>query len=328
MRGAGAQSGRRLGAVLASALGLGLLLTACGPAPTPPVPPAPPQPAPPPVSAESAALASYFGQVQAQLVSQGLLRTDGGGADTPFTDRMLAENFLRIAFYEEYDSAMGGTVRQEAPIPLTRWQAPVRVALEFGASLPAEVQARDTGRVAAYLARLERLTGHPVTLAGAGAAGGPVAAGAGANFTLLIDDLDERRTLAPQLAAQFPSLSAAQVGSMTDMDRTTYCQVITLSDPASSTYTGAVAVIPSELPDLMFMACLHEELAQAMGLPNDSGLARPSIFNDDQEFALLTRQDELMLKMVYAPELRPGMTEAEARPLVETLASRLMGGDG
>jgi hypothetical protein len=324
MRGTGAQSGRRLGAVLASALGLGLLLAACGPAPTPPVPPGPPQPAPPPVSAESAALASYFGQVQAQLLSQGLLRTDGGGADTPFTDRMLAENFLRIAFYEEYDRALGGTVRHEAPIPLTRWQAPVRVALEFGASLPADRQARDTGRVAAYLARLERLTGHPVSLAGSGAAGAP----AGANFTLVIDDLDERRALTPQLSAQFPSLSPGQIATLTHMDRTTYCQVITLSDPGTSTYTAAVAVIPSELPDLMFMACLHEELAQALGLPNDSGLARPSIFNDDQEFALLTRQDELMLKMLYSPELRPGMTEAEARPLVETLASRLLGGDG
>lgn len=326
MRGAGAQSGRRLGAVAASVLGLGLLMTACGPAPEPPAPPAAQPPALPSASAESAALASYFGQVQAQLLSQGLLRTDGGGADTPFTDRMLAENFLRIAFYEEYDRAMGGTVRHEAAIPLTRWQAPVRVAVDYGASLPPEAQARDTARIAAYLARLERLTGHPVTLAASGAAGAPL--DAAANFTLVIDDLDERRALGPDLAARFPSLSAGQIASMTDMDRTTYCQVITLSDPASSTYTAAVAVIPSELPDLMFMACLHEELAQAMGLPNDSGLARPSIFNDDQEFALLTRQDELMLKMLYAPELHPGMTEAEARPLVETLASRLMGGDG
>ncbi len=32
-----------------------------------------------------------------------------------------------------------------------------------------------------------------------------------------------------------------------------------------------------------------------------------------------------MLRMLYSPELRPGMTEDEARPIVESLARRLMG---
>ena len=92
-------------------------------------------------------------------------------------------------------------------------------------------------------------------------------------------------------------------------------------------YNGAFAVVRAEHPDLLRLSCIHEEIAQGLGLPNDSPQARPSIFNDDEEFALLTRQDELMLKMLYSPELRPGMTEAEARPIVETLASRLLGGE-
>jgi hypothetical protein len=72
---------------------------------------------------------------------------------------------------------------------------------------------------------------------------------------------------------------------------------------------------------------MHEEIAQALGLANDSPRARPSIFNDDEEFALLTGQDELMLRMLYSPELQAGMTEAEARPIIQTLARRLVGGD-
>ena len=44
-----------------------------------------------------------------------------------------------------------------------------------------------------------------------------------------------------------------------------------------------------------------------MGLANDSPDARPSVFNDDEEFAFLTRHDELLLKMLYDPRLRPGM---------------------
>ena len=68
--------------------------------------PAPaPAPAPPPAagprpqatatvqpSASSETVRAHYARVQAQLLARGLLRTDGGGPDTPFTDRMLAEN--------------------------------------------------------------------------------------------------------------------------------------------------------------------------------------------------------------------------------------------
>ncbi|MFC6759183.1 hypothetical protein ACFQFQ_06230 [Sulfitobacter porphyrae] len=43
----------------------------------------------------------------AQL-SQGLLRQDGGGLDTPYTASVLARNFEQIAFFNEYDGAFTG----------------------------------------------------------------------------------------------------------------------------------------------------------------------------------------------------------------------------
>jgi Protein of unknown function (DUF2927) len=55
--------------------------------------------------------------------------------------------------------------------------------------------------------------------------------------------------------------------------------------------------------------------------------ARSSIFNDDEEFALLTDHDELLLRILYSPDLRPGMTPEEARPIVFSLARRLLGGE-
>ena len=63
-----------------------------------------------------------------------------------------------------------------------------------------------------------------------------------------------------------------------------------------------------------------------MGLANDSPTARPSIFNDDEEFGLLTRHDELLLRMLYDPRLRTGMTIDEATPIVQTIAAELVGG--
>ena len=46
--------------------------------------------------------------------------------------------------------------------------------------------------------------------------------------------------------------------------------------------------------------------------------------NDDEEFAYLTRHDELLLKILYDSRLRPGMTEAEARPIVLQIARELL----
>ena len=97
------------------------------------------------------------------------------------------------------------------------------------------------------------------------------------------------------------------------------------SAPDGATYTRAFAVIRAEHPDLLRLSCLHEEIAQGLGLPNDSPSARPSIFNDNDEFALLTRQDELMLRMLYDPRLRPGMSLSDARPIIAAMAAELAG---
>lgn len=273
-----------------------------------------PQPLPTPAATPiSGGLTAYYATVQSDLLARGLMRTDGG-ADIALNAPMLTENFLRIALSEEY--ASGGALARSAPITLTRWHKPVRVAVTFGASVPPDQQARTRGEIASYLARLARLTGHDIGLS----QDDP-------NFFISIADLNERRNLGPTLRAALPQLNAAQVAGVTNLNRDTYCLVWTQSQAQTGSYDRAFVFIPAEHPDLMRQACIHEELAQALGLPNDSGLNRPSIFNDDEEFALLTRQDELMLRLLYDPALRPGMTEAQARPIVETLARRLLGGN-
>jgi hypothetical protein len=76
----------------------------------------------------------------------------------------------------------------------------------------------------------------------------------------------------------------------------------------------------------MRLACIHEEVAQALGLVNDSPTARPSIFNDNEEFGLLTLHDELLLKILYDDRLTPGMSAAVAAPIVRQIASELVDG--
>ena len=284
-------------------------------APTRPTPAAVSVPQMPP-SAASQAVRQHFARVQADLLSNGLLRTDGGGRDTPFNERMLAENFIRIALYDEYVRGQGGPVQRETPSRLRRWEAPVRVGLRFGPSVSASSRATDTARVRSYLSRLSRLTGHPIALNDSAP-----------NFFIYIVNEDERRALGPTVSAALPGLNAGEVAGITNMPLSTYCLVYAMSEGTSGRYSRAFAVIRSEHPDLLRLSCMHEEIAQGLGLANDSPRARPSIFNDDEEFALLTTQDELMLRMLYNPALRTGMTESEARPIIESLARSLVGGE-
>ncbi len=265
---------------------------------------------------DSAAARAYYGQVQQALLSQGLLRTDGGGADTPYTDTMLARNFTRIALYDEYARDSNGTVARETSAELRRWQQPVRVAVRFGASVSSERRATDTARVGSYLGRLAQVTGHSISLDDTNP-----------NFFVYFVSEDERRALGPTISALLPDLTSGDVAGVTSMPRSTYCIVLAQSKGNTGVYQRAFAVIRSEHPDLLRLSCIHEEIAQGLGLPNDSALARPSIFNDDEEFALLTSMDEAMLRMLYNPALRSGMNEAEARPIIDLLARRLAGGE-
>jgi hypothetical protein len=288
---------------------LALAVAACSPLPAPQAPDTAPAPAARTESAEVAALRRYYGEVQGTLLSRGLLRTDSGSPDAPWSARQLSDNFLRIALYDEFAATPSGFVARETESRLRRWSAPVRVSLRFGDSVPPERRATERARVASFLARMQAITGHPIALTD-----GP------GNFVIAYLDADELRDVGPMLRATIPGLTAAELTAFTRMDPTTYCQVSAMSGSVSSTYERAFAVIRSEHPDLMSLACLHEEVAQGLGLPNDSPRARPSVFNDDQEFALLTPMDEAMLAMLYDPRLQPGMTAESARPVVEMLA--------
>ncbi|MFC2969676.1 DUF2927 domain-containing protein [Acidimangrovimonas pyrenivorans] len=283
------------------------------PVPVPPPRPAGLRPAP---SAASEAARVHYAKVQSDLLEQGLLRTDGGGPDTPFNTRDLTENFIRIALYDEYAPDGSGLVPKQTPSRLRRWNKPVRMSLTFGPTIPDEERAKDRKTVAAYAARLGRVSGHPVSLVSSGRT----------NFDIFVLNEDARRAFGPQLRKLVPGIGNNVVRTITTMPRSTYCLVFAFSEGNASTYSRAVAVIRGEHPDLLRLSCYHEELSQGLGLANDSPAARPSIFNDDEEFALLTTQDELMLKMLYDPRLKPGMKPAEARPIVRVIARELMGG--
>jgi hypothetical protein len=299
-----------------------LALAACAPVPVAEAPPQPalaaaPAPAPQPGSA-SERVRAHFARQEETLRARGLMRTDAGTADAPFGAATLVQNFERIALYDEYVEVGGRLVSRETPSRLRRWESPVRIGVEFGAAVPEEQRARDRASLAGLVARLSRLTGHPITL---------VEDNRAANFRVLVLTEEERRAYGPRLAAMLPGIDALSLRTITGMPLSASCLVLAFARGGSSTYTQAVAVVRAELPDLTRLSCFHEELSQGLGLPNDYAGARPSLFNDVQEFALLTGHDEMLLRILYDPRLRPGMTPAEARPIVTAIATELVGGE-
>lgn len=295
-------------------LAVAIQLSGCTPTPAD-MTPSPPSVVAPAIAPDDETLKAiaHYSAIEATRRANGLLRTDGGGVDTPFSARDLVENFIAITFFDEFSDQAGQLVASGREVRLHRWTRPLRVAIEFGASVPPDQQARNRAEIAAYVARLSQITGLPAELTDKNA-----------NFLVILANPPERRALRDRIMGFAPGTSSAALNSALYMAPSTYCTVFGYSPGRSSFYDRSLAVLRAELPPLMLSACIHEELAQGLGLVNDSPSARPSIFNDNAEFALLTKQDELLLKMLYDPRLKPGMTLAEARPIVEVIASEFL----
>lgn len=316
------------GAALAAAALLagcaGLPLPAARPPTAPDLPPAAAAPTAPPAPAaaaaamrdpDSAALAAFYGRIEAERRARGLMRTDDGRRDGPVSASRLAAIWTDVALRDEPPA--GGPPMGASP--LRRWERPVVYRLEFGPSVPASVQASDRARVAGLVAQMSAAARHPMRLAAPGEAAG--------NFHVLVLSEAERRGSAARLRALVPGIDEAAVALVVDLPRETFCIVLSFARDGGAALTEAVAVIRAEHPDLTRLACYHEELAQGLGLAADSPRARPSVFNDDQEFALLTGLDLLLLRLHYDPRLRTGMTEREAAPIALAIAAELAAGE-
>lgn len=305
------------------ALALALLVAGCTSAPaTRPAAPAsaslmhdlPPEPRAPAGGspARSDELRAFYARVEQQLVSSGRLRRDPAPADIPFTDDDLIRDFVRIALYEEYTDVNGRFMHAEQPALLRRWEAPVRVAAMTGESELPEDAARDRGNVAAFTQRVAHLTSHDIAMSD----------GSGANFLVLFMTSAEREAFADQVRQTYPDFAPAVITALRNASVDNFCITYAFWDKTNpSVYSAVIVLIRAEHPAFTKMSCVQEEMSQAMGLPNDSPDARPSLYNDDLEFGVLTEHDAILLRMLYDPRLKPGMSVNEVLPLLPAIAA-------
>jgi len=74
----------------------------------------------------------------------------------------------------------------------------------------------------------------------------------------------------------------------------------------------------------LLVSCVVEETTQVLGLPNDASWVNPSIANDDSKIELLTGLDYILLKLLYNPVMKAGMTQKQVRKILKKEIKRLI----
>ena len=248
-----------------------------------------------------------YSRYEAKQVRDGYLRGDFAPADAPYTNEDLVRNFEVVALNSEFTRTGAQLVQETSPTRLARWEKQVRYRLSG-----AGVTEADRVAYAELTKRLSELTGRDIRETGARGDITIMILNEAERLELVRDirrrRIDDRMRLVVRWASAIDYPCVGQIG---------------FEDSDSGEITSALIVVKGELPGMLRQTCIHEELAQTMGLINDDNSVRPSIFNDDQEFALLTEHDEFLLRMLYDPALKPNMSADEARPLLPGIIEKL-----
>lgn len=266
------------------------------------------------------------------LNATGGMRTDHDPPDAPFDADDLALDFERTAFFVEADPLQLGRDPDatDKEGPLIRWADPVVIST---LSLGSGGEAR-RAQVRRFSRRLAELSGLTITEAkpdSERARDDP-----GSNFFVIFAPAD----ISPLLAAfaleevgededtvehlrSIAAFARDWQGSESPCAGRLYSAKEDSGEVEAGLIVAAIVLIRDYLPDALTATCIEEELTQSLGLIGDHPDARPSLFNDDQEFARLTLHDELLLRILYDARLTPGMARETAMPIVREIAREL-----
>lgn len=220
--------------------------------------------------------------------------------DTP-APADLADRFELIAFYEE------PTGRE---LLLHRWHGEIRVGLATANT------ARYSDDIRRTIDALNSLLPQPTQLV---AISDHVTSREwlwDSNVDILIDTQDQIRAHLEYLGA--PPHIADRLAPL-------HCFVVMFSnDPGEpERLTGAVVMIHRDIGEDQIRRCITQELTQAMGLPNDIADPEGTVFASGTLRKTLSEGDKDLVRILYDPRLKTGMTRAEAMPIVRNIVAEI-----
>ena len=248
---------------------------------------------------------AYWSEYEQSLRRAGGLRTERDPPEITFSNAQFLRNFREIMFYDEYAEEDGEFVLKRVPRLLEKRRGETTYTLS-GKS----VQATDRQQVAGIALRISEAIGIDVRKSEEAA-----------DISIFIGDHAERLQLADFFETRYPD--SPLVDELRNGLGDNVCVAVPFYSEDSNEDASYLILIPGELSGILRQACIEEEFGQAFGPAADFDGARPSIFNDDQEFALFTAHDELLFRVLYDRRLRAGMSEQEAMPIVERIIAEL-----
>ena len=258
-------------------------------------------------------LRKYYNRLEERKLSLGLLRQDGGGTDTPFDVEDIVEAFEQLAFYNEYKIGENQLLPNTDMVNLGKWNSTINISMRFGNSVATKQKNKDLLDIHNLLLILSEATKHKMKISNKNM-----------NMYIVVGNQKEVAELTSKIGANLPEFDPKRIPIITRLPKDIHCLAMTsMSAGPNSEIKSALIIIRSELPKLMRIACFHEEIAQSLGLTNDSHLARPSIFNDDDEFATLTRLDKILLQILYDNRLKSGISKQNSFQLVRQIAKEI-----
>lgn len=255
-------------------------------------------------------LRKYYNRLEKRKLSLGLLRQDGGGTDTPFDVEDIVEAFEQLAFYNEYNIDGDRLLPNTELVNLGKWNSKINISMRFGSSVDIKQKDKDLSDIHNLLTILSEATKHEIKISNQNI-----------NMYIIVGNQKEVTKITSKIGTNLPEFDPKRIPIITKLPEDIHCLAMTsMSSGPNSEIKSALIIIRSELPKLMRIACFHEEIAQSLGLTNDSHLARPSIFNDDDEFATLTKLDKILLQILYDNRVYSGISRQNSSQLVRQIA--------
>jgi hypothetical protein len=267
------------------------------------------------VSFQEFKLREYYNRLEKRKLSLGLLRQDGGGIDTPFDVEDIIEVFEKLAFYNEFNIDKNRLLPNKETVNLGKWSSKINISPLFGVSVDIKQKEKDLLDINDLLFILSKATEHEIEISKQNV-----------NMYVVVGNQKEVEEIVSEISVNSPEFNPKRLSIISQLPKEIHCLAMTsISSEPSSEIKTALVIIRSELPNLMRTACFHEEIAQSLGLTNDSHLARPSIFNDDDEFATLTKLDKILLQILYDSRLYPGISKQKSSQILRQVATEIAG---
>ena len=111
---------------------------------------------------QEAKLRKYYSRLEERKTSLGLLRQDGGGADTPFDVDDIVEAFEQLAFYNEYDIDKNKLLPNSNAVSLAKWKSNTNISVRFGGSVDKKQKDKDLKEINGLISNLSKITNQKI----------------------------------------------------------------------------------------------------------------------------------------------------------------------